>query len=35
MHPPCPEFDDERDVQAAEREHAVDVKEVSASSVPA
>ena len=28
MHPPGPDLDDERDIQALEREHAVDVKEV-------
>ena len=28
VHPPGPGLDDERDVQALEREHAVDVKEV-------
>jgi len=28
VHPPGPGLDDERDIQALEREHAVDVKEV-------
>jgi len=28
VHPPCPEFDDERDVQAAQRERAIDVEEI-------
>jgi len=28
MHPPRPDLDDERDIQAPEREHAVGVKEV-------
>jgi hypothetical protein len=35
VHPPCLEFDDERDVQAAKRERAIDVEETGGRSVAA